>query len=79
MTLVIKQHTENDFYVTLELDKGGLYTANKQKFIYVVEVCPIHKNNMCGYPIRKMTYAYNDKKKAEATFRRYVKKYCKGE
>ena len=32
-----------------------------------------------GYPFKKMTYCYNDKKKAEATFRRYVKKYCKGE
>ena len=73
MTMTIKQHKENGYYVTLDIEKEGFY---------VVQVCPCHNNgnfNYCGYPERKTAYAYNEKKKAEATFRRYVKKYCKGE
>jgi hypothetical protein len=70
MTLAIKQHTENGYYVLMEWDKTN---------VYHVEVCPCLNDNMCGYPINEMYYTMEEKKKAEATFRRYVKKYCKGE
>ena len=71
MTTVIEQHRENGYLVTWEIDKSGVYT---------VEICPHGKGSIFfGRPIRKMTYCYDEKKKAEATFRRYVKKYCKGE
>lgn len=70
MTLAIRQHTENGFYVVMEWVKTNVYR---------VAVCPCYDNNMCGYPLQKMTYSIKDKKNAEATFRRYVKKYCKGE
>lgn len=73
MSMVVRQHTENNYYVTLEVKNVW---GND---IYIVEVCPCYDNNMCGYPLQKMTYSIKDKKNAEATFRRYVKKYCKGE
>ena len=70
MTLAIKQHTENGYYVIMEWDKTNIYR---------VAVCPCYDESRCGNPINEMTYSINDKKKAEATFRRYVKKYCEGE
>lgn len=73
MTTTIKHHKENGYCATLDIEKEGFY---------VVQVCPIYNNgnfDYCGYPERKTIYAYNEKKKAEATFKRYVKKYCKGE
>ena len=73
MTLAIKQHKENGKYITMFWEKG--YNNGG---IYVVEAYEEY-NGQYTYPFKKMTYAYNDKKNAEATFRRYVKKYCKGE
>ena len=70
MTLAIKQHTENGYYVIMEWDKTNVYR---------VAVCPCYDENRGGYPINEMYYTMEEKKKAEATFRRYVKKYCKGE
>ena len=70
MTLVIRQQTENGYHVVMEWEKTNIYR---------VAVCQMIDENSCGYPINEMIYSINDKKKAEATFRRYVKKYCKGE
>ena len=70
MTLVIRQQTENGYHVVMEWDKTNIYR---------VAVCQMIDENLCGYPLNEMIYSINDKKKAEATFRRYVKKYCKGE
>ena len=69
MTLVIKQHTENGYHVVLEWVKDNSYK---------VEVCPCYSNGMCGYSIRDVTYPMSEKKKAESTYYRYVRKYCKG-
>lgn len=69
MTLGIKQHKENGYYITLYWDKTN---------VYIVEAYQEH-NGVYGYPFKRMVYVINDKKNAEATFRRYVKKYCKGE
>lgn len=73
MTSAIKQHKENGIYITLFWEKGYNNAG-----IYVVEAYEEH-GGLYGYPFKKMTYSINEKKKAKATFRRYVKKYCKGE
>ena len=70
MSLVIRQQTENGYHVVMEWEKTNIYR---------VAACQMIDENFCGYPINEMIYSINDKKKAEATFRRYVKKYCKGE
>ena len=46
MTLVIKQHTENGYYVIFEWDKTNIYR---------VAVCQMIDENSCGYPINEMT------------------------
>ena len=70
MTLVIKQHTENGFHVVMEWDKTNIYR---------VMCCQMIDECTSGYIMSLKTYSISDKKNAEATFRRYVKKYCKGE
>ena len=70
MSTVIKQHKENGIYVVMEWEKSNTYRVASY-------IC--HHDGRSGYPIKEMTYSNNEKKKAEATFRRYVKKYCKGE
>ena len=70
MSTVIKQHKENGIYVVMEWEKSNIYRVASY-------IC--YHDGRCGYPIKEMTYSINEKKKAEATFRRYVKKYCKGE
>lgn len=66
MTLVIKQHKNENYYISMGYEKNNTIT---------VEACPIIDENTCGYPIKKITYAINDEKNALATFNRYVKKY----
>lgn len=73
MTMGIKQHKENGIYITLFWEKGYNNAGT-----WNVEAYEEH-GGLYGYPFKKMTYCYDDKKKAETTFRRYVKKYCKGE
>lgn len=67
MTTLIRQHTENGYYIVLEWDKANLYR---------VEVCPRYSDGMCGYPLIQRVYAPQQKRNAEAAFRRYVKQYC---
>lgn len=69
MTVVEKSHKNENYYITLEVCFGsyGPY--------YSVQVCPRIGECECGYPIRNMTYSINDKEKANATFRRYKRKY----
>lgn len=69
MTLVIKQHKNNNYYISLEI------TIRYERSIYLVQVCPLYDENMCGYPIREMTYSIDEKKKALATFNRYKRNY----
>lgn len=71
MTTVVKQHTNDNYYISLSIE------TRYGNDIYIVQVCPCYKNSdLCGYPIREMAYPINEKKKAYATYRRYVKKYC---
>ena len=44
--------------------------------VIVVSVCPIIDDSLVGYPIRKAIYPIIEKKKAMATYRRYIKTYC---
>ena len=69
MTVVEKQHTNENYYIAMEL-KQGYNTMH-----YEVVACPIVDDNLCGYPIRSMTYSLDEKKKAENTFRRYKNTY----
>ena len=69
MTSVIKQHTNNNYYISLEIK------MRNERIIYEVQVCPLYSENMCGYPIREISYPMNEKKKALATFNRYKRKY----
>ena len=66
MTMTIKSHKNDNYYITLEWSKNN---------IYVVQVCPIISENLCGYPIREITYPINEKNKANNTYNRYIKKY----
>ena len=70
MTTVIKQNTQNGYYVSLSL----INSYNND--MYVVQVCPWINESMCGYPEKEMTYSIEDKKKAYDTYNRYIKKYC---
>lgn len=71
MTVIVKQYKTDDYYVTLEIENR--YGNN----IYVVQVCPCYKNSdLCGYPIKEISYSISEKQKALATYRRYIKRYC---
>ena len=64
MSFVIKQHHTENHYIFIALENN----------LYIVRVCPLYDWG-CGYPIREMLYHYSDKKKAYATYNRYIKKY----
>lgn len=70
MTTVINQCKKNKYYVYMQIETRW-YSE-----VYVVGVCPCYNECLCGYPEREMIYSINDKKKALATYKRYVKKYC---
>lgn len=71
MTVCTNSHTENGYYVTMEIERR--YNHD----VYVVKVCPCIDEFRCGYPIKEITYPINDQKKAYATYKRYINKYCK--
>ena len=71
MTYGMKHHEENGVHVDLYWEK------NNYGGLYVVSAGELHGGLLHSFIKRE--YALNDKKNAEATFRRYVKKYCKGE
>lgn len=69
MTITEKSHTNNNYYISIGIEE------KYNKINYLVQVCPIISENICGYPIRKTTYSINEKTKAYNTFNRYIKKY----
>lgn len=71
MTVCIESYKGNGNYCEIEITEG--YT----NIVYVVSVCPIIDDLLVGYPIKKATYPISEKKKAMATYRRYIKTYCK--
>ena len=60
--------TLTDYYVSLTVK------VRYDKTVYIVQVCPM-EGDICGYPIKEMQYI--DEKKARATYKNDVKKYCK--
>ena len=70
MTVCVENYKNNDFYISLTIENryGNAF--------YMVQVCPCFDDSRCGYPIKEMIYSIKDKKKAYATYRRYIKKYC---
>lgn len=71
MTVCIESYKGNGNYCEIEVAES--YT----NIVYVVSVCPIIDDLLVGYPIKKATYPISEKKKAMATYRRYIKTYCK--
>ena len=71
MTVTINSCKNDAYYVSLSIENR--YGND----VYIVQACPCIDDYRCDYPEREMTYPINDKKKAYATYRRYVKKYCK--
>ena len=69
MTVVVRNHTSENYSITLAVEQGyyGPY--------YSVQVCPRISYCECGYPIRDMTYPISEEKRANATFNRYKRKY----
>lgn len=70
MIALVKEYKGNEHLVSMTVDKDGVCS---------VAVYTEQNNNMYGYPEREIVYSRTEKKNAEATYRRYVKKYCKGE
>ena len=71
MTVTIENYKNDYYYVSLEIENR--YGND----VYIVQICPRIDDCRCGYPIREMTYPVKDKKKAYATYRRYINNYCK--
>lgn len=69
MTIVEKSHKNDNYYITLKI------TEKYGKGCYIVQASPKIKEHLYGYPIREMIYTMNEKKKAYATYNRYIKKY----
>lgn len=69
MSITLESTTTTNYYITLEL------TTQNYNSILLVQVCPLQGQNMCGYPIKEIFYNINEKQKAMATYKRYIKKY----
>ena len=69
MTTTVRSCMNDNYYITLEIER------RHGNDIYVVQACPVIDVYECGYPEREITYSINDKKKAYATYRRYMKRY----
>ena len=64
MTFIEKRHTGNGYHITVGVENNA----------YKVTVCRCYAD-YCGHPVREITYPINDKKRAYATYNRYIKKY----
>ena len=70
MTKLVKSKVGNGHYVAMTVKH--IYT-----YVYqVIEVYLLSIDDIGGYPIYCKSYAADHKKNANATYYRYVKKYC---
>lgn len=73
MTITEREHENKNYCICLESEKG------RNGFHYKVSVFEkIHNREggyYLGFPIREIHYGLNEKEKAQATFRRYRRKY----
>lgn len=69
MTVTIKSLKTDGYYIGLSIE------ARTYGNVYIVEACPRVNDDLYGFPERQMIYSNDERKKAEATFKRYCKKY----
>lgn len=69
MSITVEQYKNDEYYICLYI------TREYDMEIYVVEACQ-NFSDYVGRPFRSMSYSIKDKKKAYATYKRYIKKYC---
>ena len=73
MTITEREHENENYCIFLDAEKG------RNGFYYKISVFEKIPNGEGGYylgfPMREMHYGLNEKEKAQATFRRYRKKY----
>lgn len=67
MTICVESYKGNGNYCEIAITNN----------IYVVSVCPLVDDSLAEYPFREITYPISEKKKAIATYRRYIRNYCK--
>lgn len=70
MTVFLEQHETDKYYVSIAVERR----YNRE--IYVVHITE-NVGGLYGYPMLECTYPISEKKKAYATYRRYIRKYCK--
>lgn len=58
-----------------ERTKTHSISIEQENTLLIVSACPIISDCLVGYPQDKRVYYYTDMKNAQATFRRYLKKY----
>lgn len=61
--------------IRAEKTKTHRISIEQENTLLIVSACPIINECLVGYPQDKITYNYKDMKNAQATFRRYLKKY----
>ena len=64
-TLTVKQAKTKTHQITIQ----------QENTLLIVSASPIIDENLVGYPHDKRVYFYTDTKNANATFKRYIKKY----
>lgn len=70
MTVTVEQYIGNGYYVL-----NDIVLLHNGTNVYVVQICPVIDGNLYGYPM--LECRYTDRKKAHATYLRYIRKYCK--
>lgn len=71
MTVCIKSHNSNGVFCALDLSEA--YGKN----IYTVTASEMIDEQRAQSPFARAVYAEDEKAKAEATYNRYIRKYCK--
>lgn len=71
MSITIEQYKNDEYYICLYI------TRKHDMEIYVVEACQ-NFGYYVGSPFKSISYSIDDKKKAYATYKRYIKKYMVG-
>ena len=66
--VTVRQEEIGRYVITMEIKTA------KEFSYYNVELCRLHDDDICGYPINNNVYAMHEKKKATATYNRYKRK-----
>ena len=71
MTVCIKSHNSRGIYCALNLSEAH------GKTVYTVTASEVVDEQRVQSPFIWATYTENERAKAEATYNRYIRKYCK--